>query len=692
MKSKAFTLFRTVAVLFLCNHALSAVGKECVGSILVTLKHANDSLEVLHDPNIWGASPYVSVSLGAGDTVLLQQYTSNCGGNRGLSIYAADPMDSTAYGVSLNPAPFNTSTFKLAQAGAYVVSQWGVDIDLMVWLFISGPDPTAAPVGLVFNKVFPSMPFPQGYVAASDTCFTPCSTLYLLDGQIVKMFPVSGELIRPGGQAVVRFAPEGDTVTFDTPADTVPMDGYSGYVFSEDGLYLLSVEDSMFLAPACAFVRVSHQPSPYLALSLTIEHADGTEQEVAYAEPSNVPTVHVDLGPGDSLRIDQVEVTEPCNSAHLRIYKGDDWGPVYWSDSLLMDSASTPAGIHLAESGSYLLRQLSDCGIATTTMYLTINAPVPELDLVIGIVHSDGTETELFRSHVPVDPFPHLETYLGSADSVRVYYEETGWCSSYKYLKIHKHVGPGDASTSDYLLSGSAANLPSYTFNTPANYLIDLNTYISVCYYNQLVHLSIHPPLPEIALRVDLKFADGTTTPVAYAEAGTVGFASVELGANDSLKVQRFFQQAICPETVLKIFHSNGDTATTADSVLLDTPLDASGLMVHETGALLLMLEDTCDAVSGSIQLNVSEAISTGISNLQGMIVHFQNGNGHLLGNVKGGGVLQIRNAMGQLVREIPVRSSSMAVSVPFNDVAPGMYIATMLGPAAINSCRFVVE
>lgn len=683
---------RVFGLLLLCLSTSLVEAKWCIGSVTVSLKQANGTLVILSDvdPGNGDVQSDVVVSLAAGDTILLQQTTSGGGmcGQLGLSVRWA-PLGDTANYLSplINAYPFSTAV-KIAQRGSFLVEQMGVDFGLAVRLFIDAPQ-VPVPMGLLFTNWHSSS---LGSVASGDTCSGPCFTAYLTDGQFVRLQAISGGLAQEGGNVVVRFAADGDPLSFNSPATLVPMVGCEGYQFSTDGMYLLSVEGPMITGSAYAYVHVSHLPTPRVDMSLTIERADGSSEEVAYIQPgTNSSILPVDLGLGDTLRIDHYEITEPCEPVRLKINQGVGWGPTTGFDTLIVDTPSTSAGFRMVAPGSYRLRLESDCGIPTAGTRLTINAPTPQLDLVISLLRENGTEEELFRSHVPTDPIPHLEALVNWGDSVRVHYEEVGYCGGYKHFSIHVNDGPEDATVADPYLYGGIY-VPDISFVGDANYLIHLEG--GGCYTGQDVHLHVvHVELPELDLRLEQVHPDGTSPMVLYAVAGgPMAFGAIELAPEDSIKVRRIVQEYPCTGIVLKAYRSEGDTATTMDPLFLDQPIGFAGLTFRETGSLLFTLEDTCGAITASAHLSVSEALSTGITTTSENGFNAFYASDQLLVDTKTGGLLEVRNVAGQLVRKEQVVKGARHLAIPFSGQANGVYIATLRSASRVDVMRFVVH
>lgn len=692
MKPHLFFL-RLFGLLVLCFSTSVAQAKGCDGTIAVSLKHADGTLVELLSP-YWfvGDMPNITVSLSAGDTVLLCQYRSgfDCWGTGGLQVKGASFGDTANY---LSPvvATYFTSSgtwVNIAQRGSFYIEQLGLEFPFPIRLFIDAPlEPVAS--GMLFTKDYTTL----ASVASGDTCSGPCFTVDLAAGQFVRMQPISEGLAQPGGNVVVRYAEEGEPLTFDSPADTLPMVGFEGYQFSAEGTYLLSVEGPMVSSSGYAFVHVGHLP--WVDMSLTIERADGTEEDVAYIQPNNYNSnLNVDLGPGDSLRIDHHEITEPCSSVRLTVRKAAGWGPADHYSTLVVDTPSTASGVRMATPGSYFLEQMTDCGIPTSRTRLSINfPPTPQLDLVISVLQNGGTEEELVRSHGPTDPPFPLDIILDPGDSVRAHLEEAGYCWFYIYLDIHVNDGPEDADLMDPYLYGQGATQDA-TFSASANYLVHVHGgYGSGCYPDHDVQLHVHySPVPRIDLELDHVQADGTSLPLTYAEAGgPIVFADVELAADDSIRVSDIVQQAPCADVVLKGYRAVTDTATTMDPVFLNSALDPSGLAFRETGSLLLTLEDTCGAITASAHLTVSSDLSTGILARSENRFSARYGNGILLVDTETGGLLQIRNMAGQLMRQVNLAKGAKHHSIPLNGEAGGFYIATLQGPSRVDFIRFAV-
>ena len=661
------------------------------------LRHADGAVEALNQG--WYQSDWIdlSVTLTPGDSLVLNavRWGSDCSGAGGLSVGYAQPGD-TADWFSPNISPYQLHSIYVVvdQPGSYYVTPWDVDWGFGVRLFVDAAvKPYSA--GLAF-----AMPYPNAiveHIVPGDTCRQPCISAYLLQGQSVLMWAESGGVVPPGGHALVRFAPEGDTVTFFSPVTVAPLAEDGSYSFSADGSYLLSVEDSSFTASTYAVVRVSHLPYPRLDMSLTIERADGTEEVIDYMQPNNPSSwsLDIELGTGDSLRVEHHAITEPCDSVRLHAYKSDDWTPAFFNDPLVLDTPSTANGVRLAQPGSYFLTHVSGCNVPTCQRRITINASIPQLDFVVSVNRSNGTEEELFRTHELVDPPPHLAANLGQGDSVRVYVDLiTGWCSV-PLFQIRESGDSGEATQNDPLSEYNGYySFHDLTFRNAGRHLIQLEqAYTNTCFEDQDVFLDVNLHTPEIDLLVDHIYTDGTSIGLAQAEPGQPAtYTQVELLLGDSLLAKVIGQFGPCPGLMLKGYRSESYPVTTQDPVFLYSPVDSAGVMFRETGSLLLTVEDNCEAVTGSAILNVSEAFSTGISSGTVPNSNFGYAEGSLFIHTEWDARLQVRNAMGQLVLEMQMDHGTRSAAVSFQGEAPGMYIATLRGFNAVDSYKFIVN
>lgn len=697
MRPKVFNLLLLALLLFLLPPTLASAKELCLGGVTVELKHADGTLELLNLGWYQGVDPYdTSITLSPGESIRLSGVRFiDCSGPANLDVRFA-PLGDTADWTSPEIG-LGASALEIDQPGSYYALPSNVDYGFGALIFIDAP-PHPYLVGLAFT-----MPYPNNLleiVPPGDTCMAPCVTAYLQPGQSVQLRPNCGGLVPPGGHAVVRFAPEGDTVTFDTPATLIPLDENGSYAFSADGSYLLSVEDSTFITPAHAFVKVSHLPFPRVDMSLTIEHLDGSTEETVYINPNFLLHFNVALDSGAVLRAKYHAITEPCDTVRLQVYRNDDWAPAGWWDMLLMDSLNPATGIAISEPGSYFLAEVTECGVQAAQARVTINAPDPQLDLVVSLRHGGGTETELFRTHELVFPPPHLEANLGPGDSVRVHVELIqGWCSL-PLFQLRKSQGAGEASHLDPLSSYNGYTaFRDLTFRNGGRHLIELNqAFQDACFEDQDVFLDVNvftspPPPMHILFSVSMVPEFGPWEPVVMATAAAPPtVAQVELATLDSLKVIPTFQGGYCPGTVLKGYQSEGDTATTLDPLFLDVPMVGSGVQFRATGTLLLTVEDTCGAISAQALLHVSEAPTTGVSGRGQADAQFQYANQLLRVHAERGGLLVIHNTIGQVLQQVALAAGAAPAQVPVRPEARGLYIATLRGPSGLQVYRFVVR
>ncbi|MGV9013427.1 MAG: hypothetical protein ACOH13_12610 [Flavobacteriales bacterium] len=679
---------RLSGLLFMGLSASTLQAKGCAGYILASVKHADGTLTGLTGP---GGTMFLqaNVTLAPGDTVILSLTTTGtfCNGPA-LTVLGSSLIDTATYTSPLAAIYIpGQAGMKLTQTGSYYMWISGVDYGGSGHLFVNGSQaPVAA--GLLFTTGFDVL----GMVAPGVTCADPCITKNLQQDQFVRMQPISGGIVQPGGNAVVRHAPEGMPLDLSSPSTVVPMSDFEGYSFSEDGVYLLSVEGPYITSTAYAYVHITNIPSPHVDMSFTIERADGSIEEVAYMHPWTTNAEAVQLEPGDSLRIDHHAITTPCDPVPLHITKSMNWGPPTYDDPVL-DTASSIAGIRIAAPGSYFLRQTTPCGGFATAAYLTINAPAPQLDLVVGVVNGEGVEDELFRNHVALVTPPHLEAYLVPGDSVRVHFEGSGWCGTENYIRIYKSSGAQDATVNDPTLTPwDMGYVNDISFVGNGNYLIQLTG--GICYPEQMVHLHIgDTPIPGIDMQVDRLEGNGTAYNVTYAEAsGPLAFAEVELGQEDSIRVYAIEQQWSCAGLRLIGYLGEGDTATALDPVFLDEAMDFSGYAFRHMGSLLLVLEDTCGVPTASVHLSVSNAQYSGIVPVNGTGFNAWYADGTLNVDALSGGLLQIRNMAGQLLQEVELAPGARQSTIRLNEQAGGIYLAMLVGAEHVDVLRFMVN
>jgi len=681
---------------FLCLVTSAGVvkAKPCIGNLSISLQHANGTVTNLY----WGFGDYnstidLAVTLLMGDTVLITHSSfGDCSMNGGMRVRRSMyPDTATAASPVIIGFTYGQIEVKIAQRGSYFLTSMEFDSfhTAMRLSIYTDEEAVPSPVALQFTKESTAQTlYPESYpalafVPATDTCSGPCTTAYLLDGQFVRMQALSNGMAQEGGNVIVRYAPDGETVDFGSPETIIPLVGSEGYQFSEDGIYLLSVEGPLFTATGYAYVRISHLPAPRVDMSLTIERADGTTEDLDFSQWDH----NIDLGAGDSLRIDHHEITEPCSTVRLNTYVSPNWGPAYPQLELAYTvTPSTSAGIRMAAPGSYRLAHRTDCAVPITQNYLTINAPAPQRDLIVRLRHSNGEQEELYRSPAPILPAPEFEVQLHPGDSISLLFEETGWCSSPWSASINRTDG---SFLGEYI--GSFGRDQEFIFSDTSRFRVRL--YGGTCYYAQYIFLNLTRTLPaEIDLQVDQVLADGTSLPLTYAEAGgSIVFTDIALAADDSIKVSGVSDQELCNNLALKIYRAATDTASVLDPVFLDGPLLASGLNFREVGALLLTLEDTCGTVTASAHLTVSADISTGIAAQSQARFNARYFNDLLFVDTTTGGQLQVRNATGQLVREVALAGGTMLRAIPFTGEAGGVYLATLRGSSHVDVFRFAV-
>ena len=294
-----------------------------------------------------------------------------------------------------------------------------------------------------------------------------------------------------------------------------------------------------------------------------------------------------------------------------------------------------------------ILRHLSDCGTPTTYARVTINAPTPKLDLVISVRHGNGVEEELFRSHVPTDPPPHVEASLGLGDSVRVHYALTGYCGFGQYITIRTNNGPEDATDTDPLLTSGVGSAQDISFRGQARYLIRL--YGAGCYTPQEVYLHttityLHTPSSTCDWN---KYIPMEHRPLCSTQSPGDQWPSGPLHWHRRIRSRSVgsCRNYPCTGIVLKVYRSESDTATTMDPLFLDQPLEYARFdlprdriaAVHIGGYLrrdhrLLPI------------LSVSEALSTGISTSSEAGFNAFYANDLLLVDTRTGGLLEVRN------------------------------------------------
>ncbi|MGV9013426.1 MAG: hypothetical protein ACOH13_12605 [Flavobacteriales bacterium] len=679
---------RLVGLLFLGLSASTLQAKECVRRLVAYVTHADGTTTQLTD---WSGTLYLheNVTLASGDTLILTIGLFDGGGwcqAVALNLTGSSLQDTATYASPLAAVNIpGQGVIKITQTGSYYAWISGADWGGVGNLFVTG-----APAPVAASLVFTTGSAVLGVVASGGTCADPCISKNLQQNQFVRMQPIFGNMVLPGGNAVVRHAPEGMPLDLNSPATVVPMSDFEGYSFSEDGVYLLSVEGPYITSSTFAYVHITNIPDPRLDMRLTIERADGSTEEVAYLQPGGVSSQAVQLEAGDSLRVGHQAITTPCDSVRLHIKKSTTWGPPVHLDPEV-DTASTSAGIRMVAPGSYFLHHTSSCGVLATAAYLTINAPAPQLDLVVGVVNGEGMEDELFRNHVVLDPPPHLEANLVPGDSVRVHFEGSGWCGLPNYIQIYRSSGAQDATVNDPAITWGMGYVNDISFVGNGNYLIKLRG--GICYPEQLVHLHDgFTPIPGIDLQVERLEGNGTAYPIAYAEAsGPLAYAEVELGQEDSIRVRAIEQQGSCADLRLKGYLGIGDTATVSDPVFLDQAMDLSEYAFRQLGSLLLVLEDTCGVPTASVHISVSEPLFTAVVPVNGTGFNAWYADGTLNVDALSGGLLQIRNMAGQLLQEEELAPGAGHKTMQLKEQAGGMYLATLVGAVHVDVFRFMV-
>lgn len=693
-------IFRLVVTVFSLIALKIVEGKPCLGTFSVALHHADGSASLLY----WGSGGYnstydLSIALQAGDTLrILRSQHGNCTGTGAARVRRSTYPD-TANSTSTVIAEVSDGTaLSLAERGSFFFSHVGSENffdHLRITISMELP-PTPIAVGVQISRVigtsgwFPQLNPSLVTLSASDTCLGPCLTVYLSSGQQVRATAFANGYAQEGGNAIVRFAPDDEPFDMGIPPSTIPLVGSEGFLFSQDGTYLISFEGPMFTTSGLGSIRVSHSTPPRVDMSLTIERADGTVELVANEnQNSNSILANISLGPGDSLRVDHHEITEPCTAVRLVAYESPNWGPIHNGGTQVLDTSSTLAGVRLATPGSYRLQHVTDCGVPTQMALVTINAPEPFRDLVLSLHRTDGSVHELFRSHEPQVPEAVLEVQLNTGDSISARIEQTGWCYSPWYMSISRTSGPEELGS----LESSGNGLEQvHWMSHDSWYRILLHG--GTCYSQQVVLLHVtHTPVIGVDLQIERSISDGSTLAVAYAEAGgPTSFTQVVLAEDDSITVRAVSDFDLCADLALMIHHSQGDTTTLNDPYQLISPLPDSGITFREVGALLLTLEDSCGTITASAHLNVSTDISTGVvvpekSRSIGFYI-----NGHLHVRTEDGGQLQIRNAAGQLVYEAAIPRGIDQHSIPLHKEANGVYIATLYSASHVDVLRFVLD
>lgn len=701
MKSPLLVL-RLFAFMCFFTSVFVVEAKPCNGSFMINLLKADGTVSYVY----WGSGGYSStliipVTLLSGDTLLISHLQGgDCGGQTGIRVRRSAFPDTAS---STSPVIFGfvegQTNLKLTQQGSYYLTHMGTDnfLEFLRIAITADEEPVPFPVGLQFTKENASQYyFPESYpilafVPELDTCSGPCATAYLLNGQFVRMQALSSGMAQEGGNVVVRYAPDGESLDFGTPATTIPLVGSEGYQFSEDGTYLLSVEGPLFTATGYAYIRISHLPTPRVDMSLTVERADGSTEGVTYALP-NGSQLHpnIELGLGDSLRIDHHEITEPCGSIRLVAYQSPNWGPAYSNPPVVSDTPSTTAGVRMASPGSYRLRHITDCGIPTSQAYLTINAPVPQLDLVVSVQRSDGTEDEVFRGDTITVPTPELEVEIQPGDTIQLHFEETGWCGSSKYFRVYKNTEHESDPAFDYNLTWGMSP-GSFSLTTSGEFLIRLNG--SACYATQDVRLHVTGvPIIGTDLRLEQLQQDGSAMPLVYVAAGDpMAFVPAYLSAGDSIYISGVPNGTLCDNIRLHVFRSDGDTATSFDSAIFNGYLPTTGLVVRETGTLLVRLLDLCGVVASSAHVTLSSDISTTVAPESRSTSSIRYVDRSLQIDSKSGGLLLVHNAAGQLIQETVLAKGRSHHSIPFKTGAFGIYVATVRTSDHIELLRFAV-
>lgn len=690
---------RAVAVALAALLAAMAQAKEyCIGQLAISHQHADGTIGMwnMNYVGVYGLD--TSVTLAPGESLRLTQLRwGDCTDHGGLLVHYV-PLGETAGWNSpvISPYALASTTVVISQSGSYYIEQGGVDVFQAGVRIDVNAQPQPIPMGLAIK-----MPYPYNFrkdVLPADTCLSPCVSAYLAAGESVVMWAVYGGLVPTEGNALVRYAPEGDTVTFDSPSAVIPLAEDGSYSFSADGSYLLSVEGPSFITPAFAYVRVSHLPHPRVDMSMTIERADGTEEEVAYVQPyvdGSVP-LSVELGPGDSLRIDHHFITEPCSSLRLHINRANDWSPAVYYGPLAIDTPSTAGGFRIGAPGNYYVRQVSGCVFPTSARWLHINPPTPQQSIVVSVRHSDGEEDELFSTNALVDPPPHLNTHLGPGDSIHVHVGLVeGWCNLPRF-EVRRSAGSDEPGLSSPLMqyNGYGSFVNDLVFRGDGRFLLVFKAPgQNSCFESQYVFLDATFHTAKIHLLVSWLQQDGGLTELVYAVAGAaVPHATIELPPGDSLLANFITEFTTCTSIAFKGYRSTGSTVDTSDPVFIDVPMYGSGVRFRQTGLLLLTMEDSCGAISGSAVFNVSEALATGISGGTGADATFRYADGILWVRTDVDARLQVRNALGQVVRDTKVVGGLSAVAIPAEGTVQGVYFASLHGMGAGHTYRFIVN
>lgn len=678
---------------WVCMLGTQAFAKDaCLGDVQVTLKSTDGTETVLHEGlgwsyMSWDTSVYINVSLGEGDTILLEaiKLPGPCMSyHLGLWIQGDLPGDTATFDSPVINLPYANNAYgKIFQPGSYLI-QATMEWSSKVHLFVSG-EVKAVPVDLNFTKSWSQL---LSTVASGDTCFTPCITAYLTTTSVT-MRPMVDHIFQPGGRALVRYAPEGDTVTFDTPATVVEMDGYGGYSFDADGLYLITVEDSLFINPGYAFVRVSHLPPPRVDMAVWVERADGTVDSVVYSQPDQIPIKSVYLEPGDSLRIDHLAITEPCPSVRLEAYKNDDWSSpnASWSP-LVMDTASSVDGVRVAEPGVYLFRVVPQCNVPGSKAQVSIYTPDHHVDLNLSVVRAGGTEEVIYDEPMPINPPMHLTAITGPGDSIRASYVTTEWCGN-PTMRIYRAVGTSSPENSTVIFSSS--DTTESTFSGAGRYLVKVSAAPCISGAHS-VYVDLQEP-PGIGLVFER--VRGTMPPdvlLTANAASPVAITDVFLAPEDSIRVLPLGLDEPCTGLSLHIHHSDADTVTAQDPLFLSSTFNNTGIVFRQTGRLLFLLEDSCQALTGTAILDVIYDLSTGLISSTGPASTFTYCPGLLTVHPATDGVLELRNSLGQLISSVELSGPGTTVVLPIPHGSHGMYLAVLRGSTQQESFRFVVE
>lgn len=391
----SFSLLRSIGFFLLCLSTSLAEAKECTGSIFVLLKHADGSyVGVTADDE----APYIqtwTMTLSAGDTIMFwQMVTGECWGiPYGIHVRGTALGDTADWTSPVVNAAEGSG--RIAQRGSYYVEQYGVDWGSPIRLFIDAPQ-EPLPVGLLFTKPdnYDLSPFILGSIAAGDTCGGPCFNAYLNDDQSVRMQPIHGGLAQAGGKVVVRYAADGDPISFDTPSDTVVMLGFEGYQFSTDGTYLLSVEGPFITATGFAYVHVSHGNIPYINVQVAKKGSDGMMYSLTTASAIGpVAFVDLELALGDSIMFRYNLDQAPCTGIRLKAFRSDG-DTATTQDPLFLDHPLDVQWFKFRAFGALLLTLEDTCGAVTASAHVSVSEA-----LATGITNASDAGFRVFHAN-----------------------------------------------------------------------------------------------------------------------------------------------------------------------------------------------------------------------------------------------------------------------------------------------------